>query len=357
LHQSVAETIPSPGDPATIMVRTLMRPITPTLERADVNEVSINRPGELWAMASGRWERVPAPELTAQKLDALCTAVISFNKMQDRPIVSVLLPGGERGQIVRPPACLNGTWSITIRKHTTIAKTLEELDGQGAFNSYVDVSFNQPTQEEAEAETKRGDFGRLEGFEVELLALKREGRIQEFLREAVLAHRNVVVAGKTLSGKTTLMRSMIREVPDSERVITIEDVHELMLPDHPNRVHMLYGEGQGRMTADACLASCMRQSPDRIFLAELRGNEAWEYLNSLNTGHPGAITSTHANNALQTFERIAMLVKKSEIGRQLELSMIRNVLFTTIDVVLFIRDRRLVEIFYDPIFSKSKMGG
>lgn len=171
----------------------------------------------------------------------------------------------------------------------------------------------------------------------------------------MLYKRNIIIAGKTGSGKTTFARSLIEKVPPEERIITIEDVHELFLPNHPNRVHMLYGYGAGRVSADECLAACMRQSPDRIFLAELRGNEAWEYLNSLNTGHPGSITTTHANNALQTFERCATLIKKSDVGRQLEMEMIKLVLYTTIDVVLFFKDRKLVEVFYDPIFSKSKM--
>lgn len=165
-----------------------------------------------------------------------------------------------------------------------------------------------------------------------------------------------MIAGKTGSGKTTFARSLIEKVPVEERLITIEDVHELFLPNHPNRVHMLYGAGSGRVSADECLASCMRQSPDRIFLAELRGDEAWEYVNSLNTGHPGSITTTHANNALQTFERIATLIKKSPVGRQLDLDMVRRVLDSTVDVVAFFHERRLVEIYYDPIHARSRLG-
>ena len=88
----------------------------------------------------------------------------------------------------------------------------------------------------------------------------------------------------------------------------------------------------------------------------MRGSEAWEYLNSLNTGHPGSITTTHANSAVQTFDRIATLVKASEVGRQLDLETIRRVLYATVDVVLFIRDRHLVEVFYDPVFARGRAG-
>ena len=118
---------------------------------------------------------------------------------------------------------------------------------------------------------------------------------------------------------------------------------------------MLYGDGHGRVSANDCLKSCMRQSPDRIFLAELRGEEAWEYITSLNTGHPGSITTTHANNCLQTYERVATLVRNSDAGIQLDAEMVKAVLYTTIDIVLFIRQFKLVEVFYDPIFAKTKL--
>jgi type IV secretion system protein VirB11 len=118
---------------------------------------------------------------------------------------------------------------------------------------------------------------------------------------------------------------------------------------------MLYGYGAERVSASECLESCMRQSPDRIFLSELRGDEAWEYLTSLNTGHPGSITTTHANTALQTFERVATLIKKSEVGRKLNMETIMQVLYYTINVVLFLSKFKLIEVFYDPIFAKSKI--
>lgn len=333
----------------------LMRPLQEVLDRRDVTEVTINRPHEIWAKTFGGWERIEVPNLSMSHLDALAVAMITYNGMQVRPITSVVLPHGERGQIVRPPACVDGTLSVSIRKHAMVVKTLDDLAGEGAFDTASDVSFNRPTATEAQAEAARHDFQRLEPFEVALLALKRDGRWRDFLEAAVLAKRNIVVAGKTGSGKTTFARSMIEKVPVTERLVTIEDVHELFLENHPNRVHMLYGTGVGRMSADECLASCMRQSPDRIFLAELRGDEAWEYVNSLNTGHPGSITTTHANNALSTFERICTLIKKSESGKAIDVEVIKRLLHTTIDVVLHFHERRLTEVFYDPMFAKQQM--
>lgn len=333
----------------------LMRPILPYLDREDVTEIAINQPCQVLTKTFAGWDTHDVPALSASYLKALSTAVIVYNGIQPKSRVSVIYPGGQRGEIVMPPAVIDGTVAFAIRKHSVTTKTTHELEAQGAFNDWSDVSFNRPSAEECENLLTLQDFKRLEPFEADLLRLKRDGTIREFLEACVLHKRNIIIAGKTGSGKTTVARSLIEKVPYSERLITIEDVHELFLENHPNRIHMLYGYGAGRITADECLTSCMRLSPDRIFLAELRGNEAWEYLNSLNTGHPGSITTTHANNALQTFERVATLIKKSEVGRQLDMEMIKMVLYTTIDVVLYFQDRRLLEVFYDPIFSKSKL--
>lgn len=333
-----------------------MRPITPHLERSDVVEITINRPGEIWAKTFAGWESIEVPELTMSYLMALSNAIVVFNGVSSQSILSVVLPDGERGQIVLPPACIDGTVSISIRKHSTSLKTLDELAADGSFDTFDDVSFYRPSESEVGELTQRHDFRRLTSAEAELLALKRDGRMREFLEKAVINHRNIVIAGKTGSGKTTFARSLIERVPSTERVVTIEDVHELILDNHPNRVHLLYGQGKGRVSAVEALRSCMRQSPDRIFLAELRGDEAWEYLGSLNTAHPGSITTTHANSATQTFQRIATLVKQSEVGRMLDWEMINRTLYTTIDVVLYFSERKLCEVFYDPIYAREQMG-
>lgn len=338
------------------LVRKLLEPLRGLLDRAEVTELSINRPGEVWATTHAGREQHHMAALSDNHLESLARALVVFNDMAEAPIASVLLPDGERGQIVLPPACLKGTLSLSIRKHASTAYTLDELEAQGAFEAVRDVSFNQPSEEKVAELLESRDFKRLDPIEAELLALKRQGRYREFLERAVVGDRNIVVAGKTMSGKTTLTRSLIERVPSRERVITIEDVHELHLPNHPNKVHMMYGAGAGEVSAEEALRSCMRQSPDRIFLAELRGNEAWEYINSLNTGHPGSITTTHANSAVMTFSRIASLIKNSPSGKSLDMDAITATLEQTVHVVLFIHKRKLVEVYYDPIYAKSKLG-
>ena len=342
---------PSPGRDTAL--QQLLRPLSPFLARPEVTELAVNRPGELWTRSRVGWTAYVVPELSGDYLEALTRAMTVYAGLSPRSLLSVVLPGGERGQIVHAPACVEGMTPLTIRKHLPIVRTLRELEAEGIFADVKDVSFHLPTDEEARREGERHDARRLEDFELELIALKRAGAVGEFLREAVHRRRNIVIAGKTGSGKTTLARSLIEEVPSWERIVTIEDVHELKLPAHPNRVHLLFGQGEGRVPADACLAACMRLSPDRIFLAELRGSEAWEYLQSLNTGHPGSITTTHANGAIHAFARVEGLVKNSEVGRGLDLADVRRELRSTLDVVLFLAERKVTEIFYDPIFARE----
>lgn len=336
-------------------VNQLMRPIFPHLDRPEVFEITVNSPGELWARTFEGWQVVQVPELTMAHLRSLATAIAVFNSISLHSIVSVILPGGQRGQIVLPPACIEGTLSLMIRKSMPLVKTLDELAAEGAFDSANDVSFNRPTVDEVQDLVTKRDFTRLAQFEADLLTLKREGRWKEFLDMCVSTRRNMIIAGKTGSGKTTFARSLIERIPSTERLLTIEDVHELCLENHPNRVHMLYGYGKGRVTAVEALRSAMRQSPDRIFLAELRGDEAWEYLGSANTGHPGSITTIHANNAIQTYQRAGTLIKQSEVGRTLDMELINRTLYSTIDVVLYFSERKLCEVFYDPIFAKKQM--
>src|SRR5512138_596608 len=340
--------------PRDTALRQLLRPLEPYLARREVTELAVNWPGELWVRSGEGWARHEMRELTAQYLDALATAMAVHSGLAVRSLASVILPGGERGQLVRAPACVDGMAPMTIRKHLPAVLTLAELEHEGTFDGARDVSFHRPSAEDALRQSERTDAGRLDPLDVELLGLKSEGRFAALLRRAVQARRNVVIAGRTGSGKTTLARSLIEEVPASERIVTIEDVHELALPNHPNRVHLMFGDGPGRVTAEACLAACMRLSPDRIFLAELRGSEAWEYVESLNTGHPGSVTTTHANGAVQAFDRIASLVKSSATGRGLEVSEIRRVLHATLDVVLFMAERRVTEVYFDPLHARAQ---
>lgn len=319
----------------SIAVRTFLRPLQPYLKSDQVSELAIVRPGELFTREYGAWHQHDCPTLTLDHQRALCNALTVYNGLGYAPILSVLLPEGERGQLIQSPSTLDGTIAINIRKHTQLVKHLEDLAADGAFDSVDD----------SQAHQKQNGFNQIDN---KLLALKNAGQIPEFLHTAIQAKKNIVIAGATGSGKTTFARSLIERVPVDERIITIEDVHELILPNHRNIVHMMYGGTRGRVTASDCIAACMRLSPDRIFLAELRSGEAWEYLTALNTGHPGSITTTHANSARDTFNRLAMLVKQSPTGGQLDLETIQEFLRNTVDIVLYFEKFKLRDIYYQP---------
>jgi len=306
------------------------------LEDDTLNEICVNRPGEVWTEGRDGWHKHEMPSLNFPTCCQLATLVASFNGKSisaDYPVLSAVLPAGERIQIIMPPACQPDTVSITIRKPSMIDKTLDELDAEGSFEEFADVD-NQ-----------------LMPFEHELMQLKAEKRIKEFLDLAVRKHRNILIVGKTGSGKTTITKSLIRSIPLDERLITIEDVHELFLNQHKNKVHLFYAredEGGAKVTPKQALASCLRMKPDRILLAELRGDESWEFIKSVNTGHPGSISTMHANGAYEAFEQLAALIKDSRTGAHLDINYIKTRLFTTLDVILFYHQRKLREIYYEP---------
>ncbi len=320
-----------------------MDPLRPFLKNSELNEVCVNRPGEVWT--EGRtWERHEVPALTFKLCLHLATLIAGFNEKsitKDKPVLSAALPKGERVQVIIPPACEPDTVSITIRKPSMIDKTLDELDAEGAFQEFADVA------------------DELQPFELEPLQLKKEKRIKEFLDLAVRKHRNILIVGKTGSGKTTITKSLIRSIPAEERLITIEDVHELFLNQHSNKVHLFYAredEGGSKVSPKQALASCLRMKPDRILLAELRGDESWEFIKSVNTGHPGSISTMHANGAYESFEQLTALIKDSRTGAHLDNNYIKHRLFTTLDVVLFYHQRKLREIYYDPEFKRKQLG-
>jgi type IV secretion system protein VirB11 len=319
------------------MLGEYLQPIQALIDDHSLTEICINRPREVWTEGRDGWQRHAVPELSFSHCRQLATLIASYNGKSisaDKPVLSSALPNGERVQVIIPPACEPNTVSITIRKPSVLDFTLDELDAQGAFEEI--------------AQTQDG----LKPFEHELLRLRGEGKIKDFLDLGVRTQRNILIAGKTGSGKTTVTKSLIRSIPLEERLITIEDVHELFLNQHANKVHLFYSredEGGSKVSPKQALASCLRMKPDRILLAELRGDEAWEFIKSVNTGHPGSISTMHANGAFEAFEQLTALIKDSRTGAHLDTDYIQQRLFTTIDIVLFYHQRRLREIYYDPV--------
>ena len=181
------------------------------------------------------------------------------------------------------------------------------------------------------------------------------GNHAAFMRLAVRSRKNILVSGPTGSGKTTWTKALIREIPATERLVTIEDAQELVLDRHPNHVRLFYSkddQGVARVTPKQLLECCLRMKPDRILLAELRAEEAFDYLRNVNSGHPGSITSVHAASAELAFEQLVLLVKQNQGGRELARDDIKSLLYLLIDIVIQFgvesHQRFIKEIWYDP---------
>ena len=330
-------------------VKALMKPLARWMDDPEITEVCINRPGEVWCERQSRWETHRVPELTYAKVESLATAVATFSSndvTEMRPILSAVLPGGERIQVVIPPACEQGTISVTIRKPSFSVRTLADYESQGFFKHI------RPIDSDLSPEEK------------ELLSLKEQGNYIGFMRRSVQLEKVIVVAGETGSGKTTFMKALMQEIPQEQRIITIEDVPELFLPNHPNHVHLFYpSEAKAEdtaVTAASLLKSCLRMKPTRILLAELRGGETFDFLNVAASGHGGSITSCHAGSAELTFERLGLMVLQNEQGRALPYEVIRRLLYMVVDVVVHVHNdaygdhgRHITELWYEP---KAKRG-
>lgn len=320
----------------------------PWLDDADVTEVSVNRAGEIWALRNGVWERHLLPELKYAQLDSVATAVAKYvsNDINDvRPILSALLTNGERIQVVVPPACEQGTISLTIRKPSPVLITMEEYRKTGFFDSIKPVA------------VELGDDDK------ELMQLLKENQAYQFLARAVGVGKTIVIAGETNSGKTTLMKALMQQIATTERIITVEDVSELFLPNHPNHVHLFYqaalkSEGSAEVTATDLLKCSLRMNPDRIMLAELRGGETYDFLNIAASGHGGSMTSVHAGTCALAFERMALMVLQSPQGQALPYEVIRRLLVQVVDVVVHVNygptGRHISGIWFDPESKLTK---
>lgn len=315
--------------------------ISQFLSDTNVTEICINRPGEVYLETVDGWKSVKVEGLTYDRARQFCTAVVNESNTGQRitdsdPVVSLTFPTGQRAQFVIPPACDAGKISITIRLPSKHTKTLRQYQEDGFFAQIIE----------------RNDA--ISEHDQELLQLKRNRNFAEFFKKAVLYKKNIVVSGATGSGKTTFMKALVNHIPDYERLVTIEDARELFI-QQPNVVHLLYskgGQGTANVTAKSCMEACLRMKPDRIILAELRGDESFYFIRNCASGHPGSITSCHAGSTTQTWDQLALMVKASPEGAGLEFDVIKRLLLLTIDIVVHIKahagSRYITGIDFDP---------
>jgi len=248
--------------------------LQPLMDDPAVTEIMVNGPHQVFIEMSGRI--TPSP-LQFDHADHLAGMISRYFGQANRlinekePIASLRLPDGCRVHAVLPPVAPEGP-VLSIRKFTGVRPELPEL---------VQVGFLS----QAEA---------------------------DYLSAAVKARQNLFISGGTGTGKTTFLNALSASIPRQERVITIEDSAELDLKDLPNRVRLESRQPgpdqRGAISLSALIQSALRMRPDRILVGEVRGAEVFAMLQAMNTGHPGSMSTGHANSALEMLERLGLMV-------------------------------------------------
>lgn len=297
-------------------LRTHLEPLQPWLEADGVTEVSVNRASEIWIARQGEpyMEQHDSPDLSAGVLLELARQVATSTEQEvshERPLLSAELPNGCRVQFVLPPATSPDV-ALSIRKPAVLDLGLEDYERNGAFELT-----NRRTPEAEEREQA-------------LRSAYANGEFSAFLRLAVRLRKNILISAGTDAGKTTLLNAMLKEIPLRERLVVIEDARELR-PPQPNVVRLYYSRGEqglARVTPqDLCEAS-LRLRPDRILLGELRGKEAFTYLRTINSGHPGSITTIHSDSPRLAFEQLALMVMQGypSMDKRLVIDYVRSII-------------------------------
>ena len=310
-------------DSATSYLDIYLAPFMVQLERPDVSDIYVNRPGEIWIETlGGRTERHQAPELTEALLWRLARQIASITHQgisREHPLLAARLPDGARVQIVAPPAT-RGPMAMAIRKHVSADLSLTDYESGGAF-----------------ASTRGSDAADFR--EAELKKLYKSGDWAAFLAGAVRARKTILIAGGTSTGKTTFLNALLREIEPGERLILIEDTPELVCR-HENAIGLVAARGalgEARVTTDDLLLVSLRMRPDRIILGELRGVEAFTFLRAINTGHPGSLTTIHADTPARAVEQLALMVLQS--GSQLRREDVVGYVESAVDVFVQLERR------------------
>lgn len=299
-----------------------LAPLAPWLAREDVTDIWINRPGEVWIESlGGGIERYEEPSLTEDLLRRLARQVAALGSQgisRAQPLLAASLPDGSRVQVVAPPATRGGH-VFAIRRHVASELSLGDWEDEDAF---AGLAAGRASLEEEPTWRSLG-----------------EREAPDALREAVIARRNVIVSGGTSTGKTTFLNALLAEIAAYERLILIEDTEELRLR-HANAVGLIAARGslsEAQISAEDLLIAALRMRPDRIILGELRGHEAFTFLRAVNTGHPGSMTTIHADTPQRAIEQLALLVLQA--GSRLARDDVRDYIRQSIDVFVQLERR------------------
>jgi type IV secretion system protein VirB11 len=315
-----------------------LAPLKTFLNDRDVVEISVNRPGQVYV------ERLGAAHMELHEIPVLTTAEIinigervaaSTNQFvrPANPILSAALPTGERIQVVLPPAAPDGG-TLSIRKQVISDFTLEDYRDRGSLD-HVTVAV--------------GGLSETDEALIEQLSARD---IYGFLRTAIVNRVSILISGGTSSGKTTFLNACLKSVDPHERIITLEDTRELF-PPQDNAVHLLASrgdQGTASVTIQSLLEASLRMRPDRLFVGEVRGSEAFAFLRAINTGHPGSMSTVHADTPLGAYEQLAMMVMQSGLSAAYPKADLISYIQSVIPIVIQLRReggrRGVSEIFF-----------
>lgn len=283
-----------------------------------VTEICINRPKELWIQKNGVFTSRQVPEFDSNFTKELGPLIADHSEQKikkDTPILSASLPSGFRVQALIAPATKMDHVVIAIRKQITKHLTLDDYDKAGSFN-FINYGNDENNDDKI------------------ILELYQQEYFMEFLKELIIRKKTILISGSTGCGKTTFMNACLKYIPMDERLVTIQDAAELLL-EHENVAELYYsrgGQSISKHTPDDLIQAAMRLSPDRIIFGELRGVEAYSFMEAINTDHPGSITSVHANSPSMAIKRVGSMILRAKLGyTQQE---IENYLRSIIDAVI-----------------------
>lgn len=264
----------------------------------DITEVMINGTDEIFIEKSGKIERLNQSFDSQRKLEDIIQRIVGRagrEVNQSNPIVDTRLPDGSRVSVVLPPVALKGP-TLTIRKFSKIPMTVEQL-----------IKYKSITPQ-----------------------------IAKVLETLVKAKYNIFISGGTGSGKTTFLNALSNYIPNTERVITIEDSAELQIVGIDNLVKLetrnSNSSGKGSITIRDLIKTSLRMRPERIIVGEVRGAEALDMLQAMNTGHDGSLSTGHANSTVDMLSRLETMVLMGAEGLPLEA--IRQQIASAVDIII-----------------------
>lgn len=290
------------------------------LAKPGTTELVVNSCGEFGIERNNEWIWFPASLLDFNWCDAigiLAAGLMSKHFDPMHPIAMTTLPDGQRCTLVRPPVTASGKISITIRVPSQTKRTVHDAD-------FVDLMHAAETHRHRKPSTT----------DETLLCLYHAKAWPEFFDLAVKSHKTIAATGSTGSGKSTLLKRLTQAIPENERVVTIEDTDEFGELPTRNRVSLFFGSAG--ITAEILVETSLRMRPDRVLMQELRGPEAFAYIRLLAAGHPGGLTTWHAEDG-DPFTPLALMAKQHDAGRNIPDDKLDIILRSFIDIVAFCR--------------------